>query len=96
MENSTQELVASLMSQKQALNFEVTPPLSIREYMAHQIKNSKTPLVHYMTHESAGWINYMTSSSKTLEREGCVLAQFHSCPLDVIRQVGNALFYDLM
>ena len=88
MSESTQELVACLMSQKQALNFEVTPPLSIREFMAKQIKNSKTPLVHYMTHESAGWINYLESSSQTLASQGGVLSQFHVCPLDVIRQVG--------
>ncbi len=75
------------MSQKHALNFEVTPPLSIRQYMANQIKNSKSPLVHYMSHESAGWVKYLQSDSQTLEREGCVLAEFHVCPLDVIRQV---------
>ena len=88
MSESTQELVACLMSQKQALNFEVTPPLSIREFMAKQIKNSKTPLVHYMTHESAGWINYLESSSQTLASESEVLSQFHVCSLDVIQQVG--------
>ena len=80
-------MVASLIEQQAGLNFNLTPPVAIREEIVKQLKNAEVPLCFYLTHENKGWINYLDGASKTLTTEGNVQATFHACPLTAITQV---------